>query len=89
MSDQPQITPPPSLPTYIELDMDMQALVEKLCQHHHIEPRALGSGPEAQELYAHQRLAWSKQREAIAAELGALLVDHLTIDYRIWLDGEY
>jgi hypothetical protein len=85
--DLPQPVPPPQIPTYIELDLDMQALVEKLCSLYGVEPKTYpGMGPEAYELHAHRMLVWTRQREAIAAELGALLVDHLTIDYRMYLD---
>lgn len=84
---QPQPVPPPVLPTSLELDLDEQHLLQRLREHYMVEPKPWGTGgPEAAELHAYRLLTWERQRDALAAELGASLVDKLTIDYRIWLD---
>jgi hypothetical protein len=89
MTEQPQPLPPPELPDSLTLEAHERELLRRLTNHYLAEPKPTDTGPEAAELHAYTYLPWLRARDALAAELGASLVDRLTIEYRIYLDPGY
>jgi hypothetical protein len=88
--DTPQTILPRPLPDMIELSEPEKLLLRRLANHYYVEPKTYaGMGPEAIELHHYQHLRWLKVRDVLVDELGASLVDRLTIDYRIYLDPAF
>jgi len=86
----PQPIPPPVLPDAVELSDREKLLLRRLANHYYVEPRTYaGMGPQATELHAYEHLKWRKVRDVLVDELGASLVERLTIEYRIYLDPSF